>query len=329
MVTRDDVISAYWMFLGRPPETENAIEIHVHAASLQDLGQALAGSAEFKARNSANQKLAVGRNYYSPPMSVETQTDDASRNRMLDHIESEWRRMGETEPHWSVIVDEKFKPDRISENQKEFYRSGDGSLAAMLAFFERGGRDPATIKRVFELGCGVARVTSALASKFPEVTGADVSGPHLEVARSYLQANQISNVTLMRLDRLEKLRELNDIDLFYTMIVLQHNPPPLMREMLDLVLGRINPGGYAFFQLPTYAQPYEFSVDKYLAELRSEMEMHALPQEVVFSTLAEHDFDVVEVQEDVFVGYPGWMSHTFFAQRRRSAAKPSSQPVSS
>ena len=54
------------------------------------------------------------------------------------------------------------------------------------------------------------------------------------------------------------------VDLLYSVLVMQHNPPPVIAELLRAFLGRVNVGGFAFFQVPTYAENYEFTLDRYV-----------------------------------------------------------------
>lgn len=37
------------------------------------------------------------------PITVEHDVDDATLDRILDHIENVWTRLGADEPHWSVV----------------------------------------------------------------------------------------------------------------------------------------------------------------------------------------------------------------------------------
>ena len=74
-------------------------------------------------------------------------------------------------------------------------------------------------------------------------------------------------------------------DLFHSIITLQHNPPPLIAEILAAAFAGLNPGGDAFFQVPTYERGYRWDIKNYLSDLapRGGMEMHVLPQSVIFA----------------------------------------------
>ena len=57
-----------------------------------------------------------------PP--IDTEVDSAALSALLMHVENCWRRLCETEPHWSVLTDPPFKSDRIDETGPGFYASG-------------------------------------------------------------------------------------------------------------------------------------------------------------------------------------------------------------
>jgi hypothetical protein len=79
----------------------------------------------------------------------------------------------------------------------------------------------------------------------------------------------------------------------------------------------LNRGGIAFFQVPTYRKDYSFRLSNYLKQTaRHEMEMHVLPQHIVFNILAEENGKIIEVMEDELTGLRcGERSNTFVVKR--------------
>ena len=122
----------------------------------------------------------------------------------------------------------------------------------------------------------------------------------------------------VKLDRIEGLGRLPLMDLIYTRLVLQHNPPPVMERCLVQLLGRLNPGGVAIFQLPTHMPGYSFRPEEYLVALRAgslkSMEMHMLPQRRVFELIQAAGCRVLEIFQDESAG-PVYDSYTFIVQR--------------
>jgi hypothetical protein len=70
--------------------------------------------------------------------------------------------------------------------------------------------------------------------------------------------------------------------------------------------------------VPTYRQDYRFHAADYLAsaEIRGSMEMHVLPQPVLFALFARHDCRVLEVREDGKTGSPRMISNSFLIQKQ-------------
>jgi SAM-dependent methyltransferase len=116
---------------------------------------------------------------------------------------------------------------------------------------------------------------------FSHVIAADISADHLRIAETVLAERAIRNVSLVHLNTLKDLAEIGPFDVFFSVIVLQHNPPPIMAYILRKILQQLNHGGVGYFQIPTYAKGYAFGIDEYLCQIKEghdRMEGHVLPQ---------------------------------------------------
>lgn len=255
----------------------------------------------------------------APPIEIETEVDDAGLARLLAHTEQTWTRLGDEEPHWSVISAERFRQDQLDENRTEFYDSGRGDVDIFLAFLARNGVDAKRLSRVLEFGCGLGRVTRFLAERFAHVEGCDISPSHLRQAEVYLKTKGLGNISLKRVKGLDDLDGAADLDAIFSVIVLQHNPPPAIVAILQRLLKRLRPGGVAYFQVPTHSTEYSFKLDHYLAHglEANHIEMHYVPQRRIFQIAREAGCDVLEVREDDWVGRRHVeLSNTFLLQRR-------------
>jgi hypothetical protein len=68
----------------------------------------------------------------------------------------------------------------------------------------------------------------------------------------------------------------------------------------------------AFFQVPTYGQGYRFGIEAYLnGPENRDIEMHLIPQRSVFDLADSENCSVLEVEPDLCVGFPDWISNTF------------------
>jgi hypothetical protein len=111
--------------------------------------------------------------------------------------------------------------------------------------------------------------------------------------------------------------KIGKFDVAYSKIVLQHNPPPVMYELLRGLLSVINLGGVAYFQIPTYCISYNFSVDHYMKKDNlHEMEMHFMPQNLLFKLIESSGCIVLDIREDDAIGMLGTaISNTMIVQK--------------
>jgi SAM-dependent methyltransferase len=148
---------------------------------------------------------------------------------------------------------------------------------------------------------------------FGRIIAADISSSHLALARESLEVYCHRNVDLVHINSFDTLETLPEYDAFISVIVLQHNPPPLIAALLSTILRKLKPGGFAYFQVPTYRLHYSFKIDDYLRALPTEMEMHCLPQYRVFEILHQNGCRVLECREDGWTGIKDGISNSFFA----------------
>jgi 2-polyprenyl-3-methyl-5-hydroxy-6-metoxy-1,4-benzoquinol methylase len=318
MVSRSDVISAYRHILQREPESEAVIAHHTEAASTDELYAALLGSDEFRSFylqtgdvHSTNPVATTGL-----PIEVEVAASDDKLAKLSKIVEKTWTGLGRSEPYWSVLTNDNYRKQAFDGNSEEFLASGKHDLERLLAFVRRAGVKLSPTATCFELGCGVGRITRWLAGHFAKVIAADISQPHIDLARQNLANRGASNVSWVKLDRLEDLTGITGFDVFFSVLVLQHNPPPVITHILETILGNLNPGGLGYFQVPTYHRRYTFNMRTYLSRSvdHRQMEMHVLPQKDVFRIIQAADCIVLEVREDGAAG-EGWLSNTFLVRK--------------
>jgi SAM-dependent methyltransferase len=254
------------------------------------------------------------------PIEIETEADAEGLAQLMAHTEKTWTRLGDEEPHWSVLSAERFKQDQLEEGHlNEFFASGQGDVQIFLAFLARNGVDANSFQRVLEYGCGLGRVTRFLAQRFPQVVACDISPSHLEGARQHLQRSGLNNVELLRIRSLHGIDGPADLDAIFSVIVLQHNPPPAIVAILQRLLARLRSGGVAYFQVPTHAVGYRFGLADYLKHGlgAKHIEMHYVPQRRIFQIARDSGCDVLEVREDNWVGRRDVeMSNTFLLRKR-------------
>jgi len=136
--------------------------------------------------------------------------------------------------------------DYTKTDEESFWASGPEALDRTLAPFDlKVGPDD----EVVEIGCGIGRMTRALASRAGHVVGVDVSGEMVERGREALA--DLDNVELM----VGSGTDLGGIadssaDVVYSFIVFQHIPDPAITCSYVREIGRVlRPGGWTVFQV--------------------------------------------------------------------------------
>jgi len=307
-----DIRALYRSVLRREAETDAVVRNYTDSnVSLGDALHSFLTCPEFVDRNVPAGSAAIWHARHGGR--VETEATDDQLAAMRAHVEKVWSAYGEEQTYWSVLTAGKNRDDALDAAAlADFYASGFHTYGEIAPLLARNGIAAGQIASVLDFGCGVGRLAAPFAQHFGHYIGVDISPGHLRLARERAAASGLDDVEF--LTAAEFLRSDIASDLYYSVIVLQHNPPPIMREMLRAGLQRVRPGGYALFQIPAAISGYEFSVDQYLAGgWRDSMEMHALPQRAVFAILAEAGFQLLEVVPDPFIG-PGGISYVYLAQ---------------
>jgi 2-polyprenyl-3-methyl-5-hydroxy-6-metoxy-1,4-benzoquinol methylase len=318
-ITADDVRYAYRLFLGREPESKEVVENYVKSQrSLQALRGSFLRSTEF--RNQSQEFLEVVESAYHqgrPDVEVIIEDSEVMQN-LINRVVQQWRSLGETEPYWSVLVDDAFRTSNMDPGRiKQFYETGIGS-AQLIDIFESRTNTVIPKGVCFELGCGVGRITHVLAKKFDSVIAADISPGNLGICRDHLNKSSINNVKTLLMQTPSDISTTKDVDFFFSLIVLQHNPPPVQKKLLDFSLARIRSGGFCLFQTPDNFKAsndinYSFSASRYLRETAVTMDMHCLPKPAVLDILASHGMTLLDVAPDNWIGQFG--SYTYFARK--------------
>jgi SAM-dependent methyltransferase len=318
MVDRTEVVYAYRFLLGREPENEAVIEERLALKDWRALRDIFLNSDEVQQNLRAFCDHRITREFQlAEPNQVDVESSEQHFAELFDHVLRNWEVLGAARPYWSVIVHPDFLPEVVAKNLGDFYASGLTSWSLFERAAARAGRFPSSDWTAFELGCGVGRVTMLLAKRFEHVLAYDVSRPHLDIARAYLADAGVENVTLTRLDGLQSLLDMRPFDLFYSVLVLQHNPPPLMYQLLTIICKKLRPNGLAYLQIPVAGESYKFSIDEYMRQMGSGMEgmeMHVLPQKYLFSLLQDNALRIIDIQIER-IGPPELQSMNILAEK--------------
>ena len=320
IAAEDFVTALYRALLRREPDPDGLAH---YIARLADVGpteivSAFAGSEEFRA---LDRPVDLRWLEMRGPMPVEARIGPADLDRLWTHAGGVWTHYGEDEPFWSVLTQDRFRSRQIDDASIDaFYASGRDEADRLEAWLARAGLAGQQLGTAVEYGCGIGRVSGWLAERCDRLHALDISSTHLDAARIHLQNRNIVNVDLIHVADRSALRHLADIDLFYSIIVLQHNPPPIILDILEQAFAGLNPNGLAFFQVPTFAPDYSFALENFWHDVapHKTMEIHFVPQAKIFELARKWGLELIEVQPDASIGNcDRWISNTFLMRKGR------------
>jgi SAM-dependent methyltransferase len=255
-----------------------------------------------------------------PKMRIQLNLSDKQLDLLWNHVSQVWTGLGTSDPFWSVLTGERYRKSNMTNAAivEEFYASGIEDLNYLRAFLSRADLALTPHMVVAEYGCGLGRVTPFLAHAVGRVLAFDISATHLDVAKRRIAQEGIPNVEFVHVVGRRSLARLTAIDLFFSIIVLQHNPPPIILGILEAAFTGLRPGGLAFFQVPTYASEYSFELTRFMkneGRIKS-MEMHFVPQADILRLARAHGMQLIEIRTDHLVGnYHRWLSNTFLMRK--------------
>ncbi|WP_297838676.1 class I SAM-dependent methyltransferase [uncultured Roseibium sp.] len=314
----EQIRSAFRFLLDREIESEEVASAFSKLSKIE-LIRKITSSREFisKFGNLKTPTIAGS----EPKLDIQLDLQPRELTALFDHIKSEWNRLGETDAHWSVASLEKFRAANMKQSTEEFYKVGESIINTTHKTLERCGLGLDSTTTALDFGCGLGRNTFPLANRYKTVLGYDISASHLKYAEKRRVENGKKNVSFHQLT-LETIEAgLPAYDFLFSVIVFQHNPPPVTLYILSKLLEKLEEDGIAFFQILTYRKNYQFNAEGYLKEIKQGggMEMHCVPQSALFELFHAHNCRVVEVTEDYWSGpTPGDLSNRFVLKKTRT-----------
>jgi len=127
--------------------------------------------------------------------------------------------------------------------------SGEREVSVLLHHLSRIGL---TVRKrnALDFGCGVGRLTQALAARFEHVLGIDISPRMIDLAR---KISRFSNAQYRVNDDPSLIwLESSTFEFIYSSIVLQHIEPDLSKAYLGSFVRILRPNGLLVFQLPSH-----------------------------------------------------------------------------
>ena len=248
----------------------------------------------------------------------------------LDKLKNTWEGLAERDALSAILTDDARTGGRW--NLADFMATGDREIETVLNHLAKIGHLPDTSGAALDFGCGVGRLTQALARRFSSCTGVDISQHMIRQAESL---NQHPNCRYVASSAARLPFENASFHFIYSNIVLQHVPRRLAVSYLREFVRLLAPGGMLVFGVQnSYAAPdlsSRMTRLRHIIHLRSrmrvalgrssgDMQMHCLPERIVrralgpaqivdvqFTNTAARDFNgrLVYLEDPPVAGYIG------------------------
>ena len=152
----------------------------------------------------------------------------------------DWETFAQREPYFAVLTEERFLRDRVDLDA--FYATGEEDVARL---FDAIGPEFHP-RSALDFGCGVGRLTFALARRVAEVVGCDAAETMLTIARGRVENPSHITFTTVLPQR--------TFDFIVSLIVFQHIPVAEGETIVDRLLGMLDDDGMAALHF-TFRRP--------------------------------------------------------------------------
>lgn len=162
-----------------------------------------------------------------------------------EQLKSVWESLGQTDPLWAVFSDPACRDG--GWDLDDFMATGVRNAAWLRGKLARHGL--ALGPRVLDFGCGVGRLSCAIAEQGHQVVGVDIARSMVELARRYNRVPE--RVEFHDYAGTRVPFQDGEFDSVVSIVVLQHSPPPVQVTSLLEMLRVVRPGGLVVVQVPT------------------------------------------------------------------------------
>lgn len=164
---------------------------------------------------------------------------------MRHRPEDDWEELARREPHFAVLTDEQYRAEHLDEAAlARFYASGEADVARLFDLVSQYLGRTFAPHDALDFGCGVGRLTRALAQRVGHVVGVDAAPTMLGIARKSSPPNVEYRTDLPG----------EAVDFACSLIVFQHIPVAQGEAILRNLLQLLRVGGAAALHF-TFSRP--------------------------------------------------------------------------
>jgi SAM-dependent methyltransferase len=222
----------------------------------------------------------------------------------LNQLKRNWEGFAQTDPLWAICTDPQKKNNRWS--REELFETGREEMDIVLDCVQSLGLELDWESPALDFGCGVGRLTRAMASRFVECWGVDISPTMIRLAEEYNRDLPHCHFLVNEHDRLKKFQE-GQFGFIYTSIVLQHIPEKYAKSYVGELIRVLKPGGVLVFQIPDRFRAGMITLMRHKLALRLRlkrltgqgdfaMDMHCIAESAVRRLVEQNNAKVLDAR---------------------------------
>jgi len=244
----------------------------------------------------------------------------------IRRVRYQWSRLGRRDPLWAVLTAHATR--RGGWDTAAFFATGRAEITQCLGELDVLGCAPPR-GCALDFGCGVGRLSQALADQFAAVDAVDISEPMIGHARHYnrhpdrcsYHVNDRADLAIFADQR---------FDFIYSVLVLQHMPLPLATGYITEFVRVLSADGVLVFQVAerdtTLRSRLTAPIPAWLRSIRTGFEMHGIPEATVAATIVRAGASIVSCSREPTPNRR-WQNVRFVVQRAGAPARQPSRPV--
>lgn len=242
----------------------------------------------------------------------------------LRQLSKTWDDFGRQDPLWAILSHDDKRGNRWDLG--EFMDTGRIEIEATLKYVTKL-QPELPRQRALDFGCGVGRLSQALAEHFEQVDGVDIAASMIEQARTINQHGSNCRYHHNTSSNLATFAD-RSFDLIYSNLTLQHMHPALAHGYIRELCRVLRPGGALVFDLPVRPKRDRSSLGILLSRMlrplqlfwlrkirqRPVMDMFGSPLQQVEHLVTGSGCQLTDTIKSDSAG-PDWLTHRYYVTR--------------